>query len=138
MTTTIASNFEYLYDKYSPILYSIALQVAPCQQQAEQILTETFTKAHELNFADHKSPKLLLFLMKLVVQTAHQQLNNGRGEMKFSIEYFRNTPILHFVIFEQKSLENYCFENQIQKECAMRKLRMEFSSIMSTSLKADL
>jgi hypothetical protein len=130
MTKIITDKFETMYDEYSPALYNIALQISPSQKHAERILVDTFAIAHRQNIAEQKYPSPYRALLQLVVQTTHQQLNNKAGFTNFKMEHFQKTPMIHQIICENHSLEDYCIENNLPKEMAMKKLRNEFANIL--------
>lgn len=143
MAETNTTNFEILYDTYCPMLYDIALQITSTQKEAEQIVITTFFKAHQQNIEEQKSPLICIKLIKLIIETAHQQLNNNRGKTNFNIKQFQNTPMLHQIICEQMTFENYCIQNKIAKEQAMKNFKKEFSEILkvktqSTIIKAEI
>ena len=132
MKAAITSKFETLYDTYSPLLYGIALQIAPTQKEAEQIFITTFTNAHQQNIEEQKYPSLIITLLKIIIHTAHLQLNNNIGKTNFKIKQFKNTPMLHQIICEQMTIENYCIENKIAKAEAIKNIKEEFSEILKT------
>lgn len=123
---------ESLYDTYIPMLYDIALQISPTKKVAEQIIISTFTKAHKQNIEQQIYPSPCITLLKLLVQTAHQQLNNNTGKTNFIIKQFQNTPMLHHIICEQITFEYYCMQNKMAKEQAMKDFRDELSLILKT------
>ena len=61
---------ETLYDTYSPMLYDIALQIAPTQKVAEQIIITTFTKAHKQKIEQQIYPSPCITLLKLLIQNS--------------------------------------------------------------------
>lgn len=137
MITTILSKTEVLYDVYSPMLFGIALQISPTIQKAEHILAATFCKAHEQNISDKKHPILFLGLIRLLVEIAHQEFNNGKGCTNFNVVQFQKSSIVHSILFELIPLENYCLENNLNRQEAMRNMRSEFLEIMRTHKFSD-
>ena len=73
--------------------YGIALEISATEKQAEQIMIETFKKAHEQNVPVHKNPSLCIAIIKLLIQIAHCKLNNNNGNPNFSIKLFENSPL---------------------------------------------
>lgn len=126
---TSLNKFAKMYDTYNQMLYVIAIEISPTQKQAEQILITTFIKAHQQNIEPNKYPSPCMSLIKLLIQTAHEQLNNNTGKTNFKLNKFENFPILHHLLCEQATLENHCTENKITKEQAGKKLREELNSI---------
>lgn len=129
MVTVRKSSFEIFYNKYSPMVYEMALQIAPNQNTAQQILISTFTTANHQNIALQTFPLPSITLIKILVDTAHQQLNKGLGSPNFKIKQFENTPILQHLFCELSTLENYCNNLKITKEQAAINLRAEISTL---------
>jgi hypothetical protein len=125
MATLDTTKFEKLYDTYSAMLYGMAVEISPSIMQAEKILICTFKKAHQQNIADQKYPLHCLSLIKLLLQTAHQQINNNKGKINFKLNRFKDYPVLHSLLCEQAATENYDEENIGNREGAGKKLRAE-------------
>lgn len=126
----VTKEFETLYDTYSPMLYGIALQIAPTKMEAEHILIATFSKAHEQKLCEKKHLSHCINLIKLLIQTAHQKLNNNIGKPNFKIKQFENTPMLHQILCEQMTVEDYFTQMKIVKEKTLKDFRMELSLIV--------
>lgn len=116
---------ENAYDKYSPMLYGIAIEISPTKKQAEEILISTFIKAHRQNIAEQKYPSLYITLIKLIVQTAYEQLGLKKT---FQLSAFKNKPLLHKLLCAQISEENYCLENKLPGTVPGKVFYTDFSS----------
>ncbi len=127
MKNTLIS-IENLYDNYSPLLYGIALEISQKQSEAEEILIGTFQKIGTQVFVKD-DPKLCVTLIKLVIQTAHEQLSAGHFVNAFKLKQFESTPIFHKLICEQLSLDDYCKENKIKRVKVIKMIREEFISV---------
>ncbi|HPH20351.1 MAG TPA: hypothetical protein PLE32_16290, partial [Haliscomenobacter sp.] len=114
---TSNTSVEKLYHSYGAKLYSIAMEIAPNQAAAEKILIGTFVKIHrqQSTLLNGHSPPVYITLIKLVLQTAHEQLYSNQLKYNFTLKQFANTPLLNKLICEQISLENYCTENQLTR-----------------------
>ena len=137
-----ASNYsvEKLYHSYGSQLYSIAMEIAPNQAAAEKILIGTFVKIHrqQSTLLNGHSPPVYITLIKLVLQTAHEQLYSNQLKYNFTLKQFANTPLLNKLICEQISLENYCTENQLTRADAAKKIREELMSIRNSKHKIEM
>lgn len=127
------SDIEQLYDTYSPMLYGIALEISKTQSEAEEILMGTFQKIAAQDFVKD-DPTLSVTLVKLAIQTAHEQLGNGHFVNPIKLKQFENTPIFHALICEQLSLDNYCEENEVDRCTVLKMLRKESMSVRKLSM----
>jgi hypothetical protein len=119
---------EALYDRYSPMLYGIALQVSPTQSEAEEILIRTFQKIGTLKLAQgNNRPIPCISLIKMTIEAAHELLGSFCNNIK--LKQFESTPILHKLLCEQMSIDNYCEENGIDRANAAKMIRVEFASM---------
>ena len=116
---------ENLYNTYGPMLYGIALEISPAPKEAEEILIRTFHKIHEQNLLQAR-PALCATLIKLVIRTAHEQLNPGQLKNNFRLKQFESTPLIHKLLCEQISLENYGEENKLTRAEVAKRIREEF------------
>ena len=135
--TKITAKFDAMYDTYCLMLYDIALQIAPSKKEADQILIATFSRAHEQNIENQIYPSPCILLLKLLIETAQELLANNSEKTNFIIKQFKNTPMLHYLICEQKSFENYCAENHVAKELALKKFRLEFSGLTGVKIAVE-
>ena len=120
-----------LYQDYGVRLYVVALEIAPNPTVAETILADTFVKIHQQQLVqlNEHPPPIYITLIKLLLQTAHEHLYNDQLKYNFKLKQFEHTPLLHKLICEQTSLENYCKENHISRDEAAKELRKEMMSI---------
>ena len=120
-----------LYQDYGARLYVVALEIAPNQSAAEKILIDTFVKIHEQQLVqlNEHPPPVYISLIKLLLQTAHEHLYTDQLKYTFKLKQFEHTPLLHKLICEQISLENYCKENHISRAEAAKEIRKEMMSI---------
>ena len=66
------SSFENVYDKYCPMLYSIALQIGGSKINAEKLLITTFKKLYhqEINF--YQESIYCIKLMQILIGTVKE------------------------------------------------------------------
>ena len=126
----LKTSFENIYDAYCPMLYNIALQICPDKSKAEKILLLVFKKLYHQDKGERMDKKpFCIDLIKLIIQTAREELYPGQTKFNFKIKQFEKTPLLHKILVEQLNLENYCIENGLSRQVAMLKLRGEFMLI---------
>ena len=132
-----AANFEKIYEKYSPMLFGVALEICPSKKQAEELLLITFKKIHRDDINREKYPAYCITLLRLIIKTAH-----GIYPDKFktcpSLKQFETTPLLNQLICDQKSLEDYCKEKPLSQQEALQIMRDEFSKIRNSKQKNEL
>ena len=126
MKTQSEIKFENIYDKYSPIVYGIALEISPTTEIAEQILFRIFQEVYTQNLFEQNHPSLCVTLIKLVFQIAHEQLPHSQVKNNFKLNQFENTLILHKLLCEQLNLEVYCKNNKLTRVEIAKKIREEF------------
>ncbi len=120
---------ESLYDQHSPVLYGVALQISPTQDEAEEILIRTFLKIDRQAMFGNDHPADCANLIKLVVQTGMEYLGSSVNANKFKLKQFEDKPILHKLFCEQTGLDKYCEANGITRAEAAKALRKEFAPI---------
>jgi len=69
---------QKLYEKYSGQMYSVALRYSKMQQEAEDILQESFLKVFQNIKTFRKDSKLIYWIKRIVVNTA---LNHQRSKL---------------------------------------------------------
>jgi len=121
-------SFENIYDKYCPILYSIALQIGGSKIKAEQLLITTFKKLYyqEMNF--YQDSIYCIKLMRLLFVTA-KELYPKKLKENFRLKQFENTPLINQIICNQISLQDYCNKKHLTPQEGMQIIRNEFNSI---------
>lgn len=121
--------FEDIYDKYSPMLYGIALEISTSESEGEEILISTFQKVHSQNLIQSTNYSICGTLIKLLIQSAHEILNNNQGKINFKIKIFENTPLLHKLLCEQINFNDHCRDNSLSHAEAINQIRREFISL---------
>lgn len=111
------------------MLYSIALEIAPSQKLAEQILTSTFLEfyTNDLTRPDH--PTTCMVLIKLLIKNAHRLLDHSKLGPNLKVKRFEAMPVLHQLICQQQRPEHYCEENAIPRSSVTKIIRDEFNSL---------
>lgn len=122
-------NFEKIYDVYAPVLYSIALQLCPTEAKAEEVLLATFNKIYTQKLILLNERPSYITLIKLTIATAHELLHTGKTTFNFKIKEFENMPLLHQLLVEQLSVENYCSKNNIARQEVQLLIKKEFKLI---------
>jgi hypothetical protein len=121
------NSFENIYDKHSAMLFGIALELSSTEIEAEEILIKTCKKIHEYNLMLETNSSLCVTLIKLVIQTAKEQLKPNEIKHNFKFKHYENTPLLHKLLCEQKNLESYLIENNLSRVEIGKMLRKEFN-----------
>jgi hypothetical protein len=123
-----ASNykFERIIDVYSPMVYGIALEIAPNIAIAKVILLQTFQKINLQKINPSKSPSFVVTLLHLTLQTAREQKYQEQFDYTFKLKIFDKTPLIGELIGAQINLTDYCKKTQIDKTIVIKKLRKEF------------
>ncbi len=128
-----------LYDKYILMLFSIALEISPSTQEAESIIVKAFQNIDLQKVLQQKPSLLGMTLIKTLMQTARHEFFPGQDKNNFKLKRFQKTPLLHQIFCEQAGMKNYCEENNITTQEAMKQLRHEWTvlqvsgSVMSLS-----
>lgn len=125
------SSIGKLYQDYGSRLYVVALEVAPDQTTAEKILVDTFLKICPPKFIQLNEPPPLIYiaLIKLLLQTAQEQLYDDQSPYNFKLKQFEHSPLLHKLICEQMSLNDYCEENHLSRAEVAKEIRKEVMSL---------
>lgn len=118
--------FENMYDAHSSIVYGIAFHISPNQHVAEQILVNTFRKAYKQMLTEQKLPSLCMTLIRLTIETAHEELNPGKTS-NFKLNVFETDPLLQQLICGQLSFEDYCSQNKLTNAGGAKKIRLELN-----------
>ena len=119
------SDFENIYDKYCPMLYSIALQICHSRKKAEQTLISIFKKIYNQDITQHQDSIHSITLMRLIIKTA-QELYPVKLKSNFRLTQFENTPLLNQIICKQISLQDYCKEKYLTNQEVLHIIRKEF------------
>jgi hypothetical protein len=101
------------------------LEISPTQKAAEEILINTFQKIHKKKLTQQNHTSICATLIKLIIQTAHEQLHPDQVKPSFKLKQLNNTPLLNKLLCEQISLKQYCEESNLAREEVSQKLREE-------------
>lgn len=126
--TTSKSEFLTFYERYSKMVFGAAMEITANQKLAEEILLETFKKAHHQNLDGQTKDSSCLSLIKLLIKTAHEILPDG-GKPNIRLKMFESSPTLHQLLCEQVSLENHCEEKNISRVEARKNIRAEVNML---------
>jgi hypothetical protein len=119
--------FERIYQKYSPMLYAIALEITSGEKQAARILKDTFRSACDKSMFEHESPSYCFQLIKVMIQEIRKEIGFNDGEKTIKLKQFEQTPLIHYLLCKQISLDDHCLEKEISKEEGARHIRDEFN-----------
>jgi len=131
------ANFEKIYEKYSPMLFGLALEICPSKKHAEELLLITFKKIHQDDINRENHPAYCITLIRLIIKTAHG-IYPEKFQTCLSLKQFETTPLLNQLICDQKSLEDYCKEKPLSQQEALQIMRDEFSKIRNSKQKNEL
>jgi hypothetical protein len=109
------SNLENIIDVYSPMVYGIALEIAPNAAIAKAILLQTFQKINLQKINPSQSPSFVVTLLLLTLQTAREQIYQEQFDCTFKLQIFDKTPLIRELIGSQINLTDYCKKIQIDK-----------------------
>ena len=118
------TSVENIYDQYADMLYGIALQIAPDEILARQILIATFIKVHRQKITDQKHPALCILLIKLIIETARELL---KGNTQFILKQFEKTPMLHKILCVEDVIEEIGRQHQLTTAEIAKKIREEIT-----------
>lgn len=122
------SDFENIYDKYCPMLFSIAVEICHSKNKAEELLMITFRKIHQEDISQEKHPAYCITLMRLILKTA-QSLYPEKFKSCFRLKQFKNTPLINHLICDQISLQDYCKQKFLTQQEGLQIIRKEFSTL---------
>jgi hypothetical protein len=117
---------EDIYDNYSPMLYSIALQISPTQKDAEDILICTFQQINQYQLAQQTHSFICVTLIRLIIQTAQQHFNALPFNEKTQLKQFKDTPLLRQLFCEATTIEEYCAKSGLSSVAVVKKMQEEF------------
>ncbi len=127
--STLYHTFENIYDKYSSLLFGIAIDNSASTNQAEEILIITFKKFNSGGYINQTSPSVCITLIKLLIQTLHEEIIQHENNRDFKIKQFENSPLLNKFMCEQINLNDYCIQKNITRAEARKMLHDEFKKI---------
>lgn len=118
-------NLKNIYDKYCPMLYSIALQICHSKKKAEQVLINVFKKIYTQDMSRHKESIYSITIMRLIIKTA-QELYSIKLKSNFRLKQFENTPLLNQLICNQISIQDYGKQKYLTYQEVLHIIRKEF------------
>ncbi len=116
------------------MLYGIAVDIAPTEVEAEEILIETFKNFHQKNLIAQNYPSHCITLIKLIIQTAHEQLNPKQSTINFKLKQFENAPMLHKILCEQVDIDNHCVENSMTRADIGKLIKEELNLLLKRDI----
>lgn len=122
------SNFERIYDKYSPMLYGVASEICHSKMKTEKLLESIFEKMAE---QEKSSEKYSVYCLREIIHTA-QSLYPDRFISYFGLRQFKNTPLINHLICNQISLQDYCKKKYLTKQEGLQIIRKEFNKIRNS------
>ena len=120
---TIKLAFEKVYNTYSSMVYSIALETSANQTKASEITIHTFKILCEQNATELNSHCLCATIIKLTIETAHKILKPTALKHNFNLKIFENCPLLRQLLLEQMSMDKCCEQNNLNRAAIALKLR---------------
>lgn len=121
--------FEILYDQYSSMVYTIALEVSASDSEAEAILLSTFQEAYAKYQLTNLLPGCSDFI-RMTFQVIQKQFT-ATGSIRLSA--FKSSPVIHHVFCSATGLDGYCDEHHVTREVGLKLLREEFNQLRSAS-----
>jgi len=128
-------SLDNVYNRYSPMLYSIALEISPTQIEAEEILIVTFIKMHKQKLIVQHHASICLMLIKLLMQTANELL---KQKEHIKLTQFENTPLLHQILCGCITMKEICRERKLTREAAAKIIREEIRGLIKTTEKETI
>lgn len=125
------TDFESIYEKYSPILYGVALQIISDKNKAELILIETFKKIVEQNITKDKHPNYCIILIRLTIKTAQDKFPLDKTN-KSDFHFFEKSPLVNHLVYTDTPIENICIEKNIEHNNRFEIIRNEFTQIRNS------
>jgi hypothetical protein len=88
-----SQDFENVYEKYSPVLYNIALRISSSQTDAECLLIKTFKEInHQKLFLQNENSMCLSFIKLLLrIAKSHSNCNIYKCELFTKDLFFGNS-----------------------------------------------
>lgn len=121
----MGNNFENIYDKYSTIVYGIAVEISQTKKEAEEIVMNTFIKFHEQNLSEQVHPSPCITLIRLMMQTASELINPEKLKTILRLKQFEKTPLLHNLLYQQVDLDSHCQDNNVSRADVGKVIREE-------------
>ncbi|MDQ3017233.1 MAG: hypothetical protein M3R25_11020 [Bacteroidota bacterium] len=117
-------NAESVYDRYSPVIYNLSLQLTSSKIETETLLVEVFGRFYKWYIAQKSEHGAIIWIIKMTIRAAHQII---KSPVSLLLERFESTPILQKMICEEWDLSR-CIEmfGGTQKDIIIT-LQKEFS-----------
>ncbi len=121
----LPAEIETLYNQYSPMLYGMALYLLKTEQDAEELMTETFTAIyHKKSLHHHPAPAIEM--VRILMGKAHNMAGISPAKPMFRLKQFEKAPLLNQLLCLQLSLHEICTTNNLSRQQVATKLRHEF------------
>lgn len=117
-------SFDAFYEKYSPVVYGIACEVAESPEEADKIFTTTFLKVHERNLFPTDSSKHCISIIKLTMVISYEIL---KPTAHLKLKQFQNTPLLHKIVCEDTWYDSRGNKSNALPEYEFLKIREELN-----------
>jgi len=134
--STPPHTLEEVYDKYAPILYSIALELTLTTKEAEKLLMHIFQAVKKRKLLHENYPSLCVALIRLSIQIASKKNKGNQSNLK--LPQFKNMLFIHKLLCERENLEIYCQENKLSRQQAQKKIREEFNTLRNLIIHTEI
>ena len=124
-------SFSDFYDRYSPVMFNMAVSITGSTLVAEEILIITFLKIRVHQHRYPRDPDIFFQLMSLLVLTTREVLIKKNCRGNFRMQRFQHMPILSKILFEQMDIEGLCKEMKIERGAIGKLVREEVKGILS-------
>ena len=124
-------DFESIYEKYSPFLYGVAMQIISDKNKAEQILIGTFKKIAEQNITKDKHPNYCIILIRLTLKTAKDKFPLIKAN-NLNFHFFEKSPLVHQLVYSDTPIEDICIEKNIEHNNRFEIIRNEYIQLKNS------
>ena len=73
--------FDYIYDKYSPLIYGIILKIERNEPEAEKILIKSFKLFLLQNYNDDNDRHIFSYLLGITIMITSEHINKSKDEI---------------------------------------------------------
>lgn len=124
---------EHLYDTFSPLIYSIALQISPSPKLAEEVLCNSFKKFY--NWMASKAYTGFVFpsIIRLTVDTAKDLFH---VDTNLRLRQFELTPMLYKLVCQDCTFQEYLESSKLSKEEGLQRIQKEVAFIKQSNMVA--
>lgn len=120
------SSLEGLYNRYSALLFGIALQVSPDKESAEEILVLAFQKIYKLELSPLDHASIFITMTRMIIQLAQEKFIPLQAKEDLKLRMFEKSGILCNLLNGSFSIDRYCLENKITRAVFAKQVRQEF------------